>query len=218
MELAAVHAGGNHLGEVRPEAAVSAVLAVTLLGRAGHHQMGMGQGQLLGIDALGHGVLLLDLPDLQACGHQPPALFPAQGMAREHQGDAQPAAQEGAHIAGVGVVGMDPVGQPGLGQQPFAERVSQLLEMGPEQLLAQVAGRTEGNALDRGAGGDRLARAGVVGGDPAVTDQTGDHLHPIHLRTGSQGPGQFEHVGGLAAGVRIAAQFEVTGSQQPVQV
>ena len=218
VELAAVHAGGNHLGEVRPEAAVSAVLAVTLLGRTGHDQMGMGQGQLLGIDALGHGVLLLDLPDLQPCGHQPPALFPAQGMAREHQGDAQPAAQESSHVTGIGVVGMDPVGQPRLGQQPFAERISQLIEMGPEQLLAQVAGRTEGNALNRGAGGDRLTGQGVVQGDPAVADQTGDHLHPIHLRTHGHGPGQFEHIGGLAAGVRIAAQFEVTGSQQPVQV
>jgi len=51
----------------------------------------VGQGQLLGIDPPGHGVMLLDLARIEAGINQPPPLLSAQGMAREHQGNAQAA-------------------------------------------------------------------------------------------------------------------------------
>jgi len=69
----------------------------------------VGQGQLLGIDPPGHGVMLLDLARIEAGINQPPPLLSAQGMAREHQGNAQAAAQQRRHITGIGVVGMDQI-------------------------------------------------------------------------------------------------------------
>ena len=96
--------------------------------------------------------------------------------------------------------------------------IGEFIEMGPEQLLPQVARRTAGKAADPGIRGDRLQRSGVVGGEAPVTDQPGGHLHLSHLRTGGQGPHQLQDVGGLTAGVGIAAQLQVTGSKQTVQV
>ncbi len=61
-------------------------------------------------------------------------------------------------------------------------------------------------------------RLGVIRRNALVVNQPGEHLHPIHLGASRQGPHQLEHVGGLSAGIRIAPQFELMPSKQPVQM
>lgn len=59
---------------------------------------------------------------------------------------------------------------------------------------------------------------GVVGGDAAILNQSGNHLQPIELGTSGQGLDQLQHVGGLAAGIWIATQFQLLSPKQPMEM
>ena len=218
MELMGIHAGGNHPGLGHPKAAVASVLMLQFLTRAGDHQVGVGEGEFLGVDAPRHGGLLIDLAEIQTGSQQATTLLPPQGMAGEHQGKAETTAQEGADEARIGVVGMDPIGKARLGQQGFGQGVGQFLQVGPEQFLAQIAARTEGKPTDGQIGFHPLQGLGVVAGNTAIVDQPGDHLHPLHLRTGGQATGQLQDIDGLAAGVGITAELQVMAAKQAMEV
>lgn len=75
----------------------------------------MEQGQLLRLDTTGKAEFIFHLAGLLAGRQQPPPLLTAQGMGGEHQGDAQSPLQLGTHVAGIGVVGMNPIGAAILG-------------------------------------------------------------------------------------------------------
>ncbi len=139
-------------------------------------------------------------------------------MACEHQWHPQPALEQRPHIAGIGVVGVDPIGQPVLAQQALHQRIGQFIQERPKQFLAQVAPGPEGQTQDRQIRGNALGGTGVIRRDAPIGHQAGHHIHAVHLGTGRQGPGQFEHVGGLAAGVGIATQLQVAASKQTMQM
>ena len=86
------------------------------------------------------------------------------------------------HVAGIGVVGMDPIGQTRCRQQRSGQEADQFIEVGPELLLGQVGTGTEGDAVDRKLGPQLLLGLGVVGANGGIVDAAGDHLHPFHLR------------------------------------
>ena len=115
-------------------------------------------------------------------------------------------------------MGMDPVGPALLSAKAGGDRIRQVIEMGPELLLAQIATRPERQAHDRRTIPEGLMGHGVVGREALVVDQTGDHLHLIHLRAGRQAADQLQHIGGLPTGIRIAPKFKIVSTEQPVQV
>lgn len=152
----------------------------------------------------------------EAAGEQAPLLLATEGMAGEHQRDAEAPAHQRAHVAGIGVVGVDPVRQPRTGGQGRHQGIGEFIEVGPELLLAQVAARAEGQAQDAGTWAERLVWFGIVGRDAPVRDAARHHLHLVHLRAGRQGTHQLQHIGGLAAGVGIAAELQIAAAEQAV--
>ena len=109
METAGIHARRNHLGTIRLEPAVTGILLIRFLAGAGDHQIGMGQGELLGINAPADRKRLLDLIVVSATGEQAAQLFAAQRMACKNKGNSQAPTNQCSHIASVGVVGVNPV-------------------------------------------------------------------------------------------------------------
>jgi hypothetical protein len=57
-------------------------------------------------------------------------------MACKNQRQLQSAGHESPHIARIRVVGMDPIGQTGLGLQLTTEAIRQMVKKGPKKLLA----------------------------------------------------------------------------------
>jgi len=218
MEGCGVDPRGDHLRQVGMEVAIAGVLHRRLLAGAGHHQAGGRQGVLFGGDAPVHGVVLVELVRVLPQVQQPPSLFPTQGMTGEHKRNAQTPLQLCPHPAGIGVVGVDPVRAALLAGDVQHQPVDELLQVGPEQLLAQVPAWAEGQPQQAGAGMQRLALHRVVRADPAVLDAAGDHLQPIHLGLLGQGPRQLEHVGGLATGVGITPQLQIVATDQAMQM
>jgi len=218
MEAAGIHTGWHHRCTAGDEAVVAAVLLLRLLLGARDHQGGLRQGALLGINAAADGVGVLDLVVGHPTRQQAPLLFAPQGMTREHQGNPQPLRHQRSHVARIGVVGMNPIRPSLLGGDVGHHPIRQLIEVGPEQLLAQIAARSAGQAHDGGSAAQVFPWLGVIGRHALVVNQPSDHLHPIHLRARRQGPHQLQHVGGLPAGIRIAPQFEVMTSKQSVHM
>ena len=70
MKTSAVDTRWHDLRMVRVEAAITGVLLITLLSRAGDHQIGMSKSLFLGIDAPTDRIILLDLFMLSASRKQ----------------------------------------------------------------------------------------------------------------------------------------------------
>lgn len=127
---------GHHCRVIRLKVAVAAVLLIRLLTGAGDHQIRLGQRTLFGVDAAADGVSLLNLRAIQATGQETSLFLPAEGMASENKRNPQPLTDESTHQTGVGVMGMNPIHPLARLAQMFHQLISQLLEMGPKQLLA----------------------------------------------------------------------------------
>ena len=218
MEAPGIHSRRHHHRAAGHKAVVAAVLLLRLLLRARDHQGRLRQGALLGINPAADGVGVLDLVVGHASGQQTALLLTAEGMTGKQQGNAQPLRHQGAHVTGIGVVGMNPVGTTLLRGDMRDHRIRQLIEMGPEQLLAQITARAAGQAHDAGSTAQLLTGLGVIGRHALVVNQPGDHLNPVHLRPSRQATHQLQHVGGLPTGISITPQFEVVTTKQTVQM
>ena len=96
--------------------------------------------------------------------------------------------------------------------------MGQFVEMGPEQLLAQVAARPERQAHDAGIGAEGFDRLGVIAGHAPIMNLAGEHFDAIHLGPGGQRADQLQHVRGLPAGIWITAELQVLTPEQTVQM
>ena len=218
IEHPGIHPRRNHPGPFRPEVGVVGVLALQLLAGAGDHQTAVGQGQLLGRNPPLQGIERIELGRIEAGIDQAATLLAAQRMGGEHQRQAEALLQPRSHIARIGIVGMDPIGQARGRQQAGDQLLHQPIKMGPELLLGQIAGGTEAVATDAQTGLHKLQGPGVIGVNPGILDQPGEHLDPIQFRTGGEGAGQLEHIGSLATGIGIATQFQIVAAKQPMQM
>ena len=205
MEAAGIHPGWHHHRPAGNKTVVAAVLLFRLLLRAGDHQGSLGEGALLRINAAADGIGVLDLVVGHATGQQAALLLAAERMPREQQGNPQPLRHQGPHIPGIGVMGVNPIRATLLGGDVRNHRIGQLIEMGPQQLLAQVAPRPARQANNAGAAAQLLSGFGVVGGHPLVVNQPGDDFHAIHLRPSGQAADQLKDVGGLPTGICITS-------------
>ena len=163
MEAAGVHPRRHHNGLLSQKAVVAAVLLLRLLLGAGDHQFRLGEGALLRINALADRVAVLDLIVGHARCQQAALLLAAEGMAREHQRNPRALRHQRPHVTGVGVVGMNPVGTALLSREMGHQRIGQLIEVGPEQLLTQITAGAEGKAQDAGTVAELLPRLAVIG-------------------------------------------------------
>ena len=150
MEPGSINARGHHRRLIRLKVAVAAVLLISLLTGAGDHQIRLSQGALLGVDAAADGIGLLNLGAIQATGQEASLLLPTKGMAGEHQRNPQSLTDQCTHQARIGVMRMNPIHPLAGLAQMFDQLISQLLEMGPKQLLAQITLRTKGKTQDAG--------------------------------------------------------------------
>ena len=139
-------------------------------------------------------------------------------MGGEQQGHPKPLVEPGPHVTGIGIVGMNPVGQARSRLQRGDQAAHQFIEVGPELLLRQVSVGPEGDAADRQPGTQPLLGLGVIGAHAWVVDEAGHHLHLLHLLPLGQSPNQIEHIDRLATGIGIAAQFEIMTPQKTVQM
>ena len=94
-------------------------------------------------------------------------------MAGKHERQLQPAGHESSHIARIGVMGMDPIGQAGLGLQLVAKAIGKVIEEGPKKLLTQIAPGPEGNPPNQRTRTNQLRGLAVVQGDPLIKDLPG---------------------------------------------
>ena len=218
MKAAGIHPGGKYQGALGAEGVVTGVLLLRLLLSAGDHEGAPRQGKLLGGDTGRDRILLLNLLMAETCGQKTTQLFAAEGMTGEDQRDAQPLRQQRPHVAGIGVVGMNPVRPTGLRGDASREQIGQRIEMGPEQLFAEIAARAEGEAHDRGSIGQRFPSNGVIGGESPVLKEPGHQLKPLHLRPSGQAADQLKDIGGLTTGIGITTEFRIMATQQAMQV
>ena len=83
-------------------------------------------------------------------------------MAGKDQRDSQALTHQGPNKTGIGVMGMNPVHPLTRTTQMGNELISQFLEVGPKQFLAQVTLGSEGKAQNAGPGSNRLLRTAVI--------------------------------------------------------
>jgi len=136
----------------------------------------------------------------------------------EQQGHPKPLVEPGPHVTGIGVVGMNPVGQARSRQKALDQDLHQTIEVIPEILLGQITIRSEADSADGESRGDHLHRPRVIGGHLLITHQASDQLHPLDLRPSGQGAGQIEHIDGLATRIGIAPELQVMAAKQAMQM
>ena len=139
-------------------------------------------------------------------------------MAGKQQGNLQPAAHQSAHVARIGIVGMNPVGPLTTTADVVNEFISQFIQVGPEQFFAEVTSGAEGETHNLTARANGLLPTAVITGHPTVLNESGDHFHPLHVLLRRQGLGQLQHVEGLPSGIRVTAQLKIPCAKQAVKV
>lgn len=65
-------------------------------------------------------------------------------------------------------------------------------------------------------GADGFQSGGIFGGDLGIVDLARHQINPAYIRMFCQGPGEFDHVFCLAAGIGIAAEFQIMAAYQAV--
>ena len=115
-------------------------------------------------------------------------------MAGEDKRNPQPLTDQSTHQAGIGVMGMNPIHPLAGLTQMFHQLISQLLEMGPKQLLAQIPLRTKGEAQDAGPWSNGFDPLAVIEIDPTVLNQPSDHINLLHLRPLRQAAHELQHI------------------------
>ena len=218
MEPGSIDTWGHHLRLIRLKVAVAGVLLIRLLTGAGDHQIRLGQSTLFSVDAAADGIGLLDLRAIQATGQETSLFLPTEGMAGEDKRNPQPLTNQSTYQTGVGVVSMNPIHPLAGLAQMFHQLISQLLEMGPKQLLTQITLRTKGKAQDPCTWSNVFNPLAVVQINPTVLNQPGDHINLLHLGPLGQAAHKLKHVQRLATGISIPAQFELMGTKQTVKM
>jgi hypothetical protein len=218
MKAGSINTWGHHLRLIRLKVAVAGILLIRLLSGAGDHQIRLGQGTLFGVNAAADGIGLLNLRAIQATCKEPALFLPAEGMAGEDQRNPQPLTDQSTHQARIGVMGMNPIHPLARLAQMFHQLISQLLEMGPKQLFAQIALRTEGKTQNASPWSNVFNPLAVVKVNPTVLNQPGDHIHLFDLGPLRQAAHELQHVQRLATGISIASQFELMGTKQTVKM
>ena len=94
-------------------------------------------------------------------------------MAGKYQGQLQPTGHNSSQITRIGVVGMDPIGQAGLGLQLAAKAIGQVIEVGPKKLLAQIAPGSKGKPTNQRTRTNQLRGLAIVQRDPLIKNLTG---------------------------------------------
>jgi len=205
MEPGSINARGHHRRLIRLKVAVAGVLLIRLLTGASDHKIRLGQSTLFSVDAAADGIGLLKLRAIQATSQETTLFLPTEGMAGEDKRNPQPLTDQSTHQPGVGVMGMNPIHPLAGLAQMFHQLISQLLEMGPKQLLAQIPLRTKGKAQDAGTWSNVFDPLAVLQINPTVLNQPGDHIHLLNLGPLSQAPHKLQNVQRLATGISIPA-------------
>ena len=130
-------------------------------------------------------------------------------MAGKQQGNLQPAAHQGAHIARIGIVGMNPVGTLAATADVVNELIGQLVQVGPEKFFTEVAPGPEGETHNLSARADGLLPAAVIAGNTTILNQSRDHLNPLHILLSRQGLDQLQYIERLPSRICITAQLRI---------
>jgi hypothetical protein len=218
MKARGINPWRDHLGLSSLKVAIAGVLLISFLTCTGDHQIGLSQGTLFGVDASADGIGLLNLRSIQTTGQEASLFLPTEGMAGEHQRNAQPLTDQGTHQAGIGVMGMNPIHPLAGLAQMLDQMIRQLLEMGPKQLLAQIPLRTEWETQDAGTRTNGLLPLAVVELNATVLNQPRHHINLLDLRPLRQAARKLQDVQRLATGVSIPSQFELMGTKQTVKM
>ena len=139
-------------------------------------------------------------------------------MTGEDKRNAQALADQGTDQTSIGVMGMNPVDPLAGLTQVVHQLISELLEMGPEQFLAQIAPWTKRKTEDACTGGNGLLPLAVVNRQLAIVDLTGDHIDLIDFRPQGKTACQLQDVEGLTSGVGITAKLKIARAEQTVQM
>jgi len=137
-------------------------------------------------------------------------------MSRVHQRYAEHRGEARADIAGIGVMTVQDIRLPLLVLEVLQGVVGKAVEVIPELFLADVAVRAGINPNDAGAVAQRLGLPGVIGADLTVNHPPGEQVNTLHPGLLCQCASQFDHVENLAAGIRIAAEFQIACPDQAV--
>ena len=218
MKPSCIHTRRNHISATHFKTPITGILMISLLTGAGDHQIRVGKRQFLRINATTDGVGLLDLLTITACCKQTAQLFASQGVTGKHQGQAETSTHQGPDIAGIGVVGMNPVRTPIRSLQLKHQLIRQLIEMGPKLLLTQIAFWTKTEAANARPGSNRFLRPGVIRRHATVLNQTSDHFNVINLSARRETSNKFENIKGLTTRVSIPSKLQIMGTEQTMEM
>jgi hypothetical protein len=216
VEAIDVDAGSEHLEGGVGRGLVEHVPLLHLMAGAGDHEVGVAQHALLDGDAVRESVAGLHRVRVDAGATEDVALVAPEAVAREHERHAEAGGELACHVAGVGVVAVHEVRRTSLVAEEPQRLGHQLVEVGPEELLAPVAAATAAQPHDAGAAlaVERLEFAVVVVGGMGIVDAAGDEVDGLHLGSARQGRRQLDDVLRLAAGVGVAPEFEFPSPDQ----
>ena len=130
-------------------------------------------------------------------------------MACIGKGNSKTSTDQGPHIAGIGVMGVNPVGTIVTVPEMTNQLIGQLIEIRPKLFLTQITPRSKTESSDRCTRCNRLERFGIVERHTPILNQPGDDLDMSHLGAIGQAAGQFQHVEGLTSSVRITAKLQI---------
>jgi hypothetical protein len=115
-------------------------------------------------------------------------------------------------------MGMNPVHPLARLAQMFHQLISQLLEMGPKELLPQIPLRSEWETQDAGTRANNLLPLAVVEIKPTVLNQPRHHINLLNLGPLRQAARKLEDIERLATGISIPSEFELMGTKQTVKM
>ncbi len=216
-EAGEIGAGRDHEASTRVEVLVHSVLVPDLLPRASDEERDVGQDVLLGGDPALEVELPLQRGGLSAALEEPTAFYAPQGMARVDEGDRERLREPEPDVPGVGVVGVDQVGEPLLPPEEFETSVHERVEVVPENLLPEVARGAERKAEEAGPFSQRLLPHRVVRGDGRVVDEPRQEIHALDRRVPSERPRKLDHVGDLSPRVGVPSQLGIPPAYEAVE-
>ncbi len=216
IESIQVDTGRDHGKAIVAAVVVEAILLIDFLPGRGDNQFGPVDDFFLNLDPGRHLVLAVYSVFAEPFPEEFFLLASAQRMTGEDKVRVKGVGQPHRNIARIGIVAVKHIRGPRLRFDKSNHPGDELFQVRPEQLLSDVLFAAELHAHDTDFVRDLLDGLAVVFGYRLVVYQPGHQINLGDLIAFTQGPGQFQHIFDLAAGVGITAQFGGLRANQPV--
>ena len=191
-------------------------MLIDLVIGTGYHQVGVGEHIFLGIYTPIDVVGLFDTFSGEAGGKKSLSFVPAQRMPGVDERNTELVGLFYTHITSIGIVTVYQGREPHPLDQPIRQVVGKGVEVVPQLLFRYIFFWSAVYANDPGALAERLFSLRVILADRGIHNPPGNQVDSVDLGMLCQCHGKIHHIFRLAAGVRVAAQFQFMPTDKTV--